>query len=107
MEAAQAAYYVITAGFSAAPGFELRAHEDGLRNSLRIFSAEEFCFALAPNDEWVLAYIRKPELRRGALTFEKVKSIFPEARTTKAGEITLRIKDEATAKEWLALVLSP
>lgn len=105
-ERAKAAFDVISAGFSAASGFDVRTHEQGFLNSLRIFRGEEFCFALTPNDEWVLAYIRKPELRREVLSFEKVKEIFPEARMTKAGEITLRIKEKAEAEQWLALALS-
>ena len=103
---AKAAFDVLFAGFSANPCFDVRAHEQGFLNSLRIFRGDDFCFAAIPNDEWVLAYIRKPELQRGFLTHQSVMSVFPEARLTNNGEVTLRIRDAKTAERWIALVLA-
>ncbi|MDQ2065736.1 hypothetical protein Q9295_05090 [Xinfangfangia sp. CPCC 101601] len=102
---AQAAFDVLVERFSAHPDYELLAHEQGFLNSLRILRGEEFCFAAVPNDEWVLAYIRKPELRRGKLTVEAAMAEFAQARLTKAGEVTLRLSDADMADRWLAFVL--
>ncbi|MDZ4085832.1 MAG: hypothetical protein U1E69_03415 [Tabrizicola sp.] len=103
---AKAAFDVIVEGFSSAGDFSVVAHEQGFLNSLRIKRGEEFCFAVAPADEWVLTYIRKPELRRGKITPDMVMTTFPDARLTSSGEITLRIADAATALRWLQLVKS-
>ena len=101
---AKAAFDVIVEGFSASGEFALAAHEQGFLNSLRVMRDEDFCFAAIPNDEWVLAYIRKPELRRGKITPEAVIAAFPDARLTNNGEITLRIQDPGTAGRWLDLI---
>jgi hypothetical protein len=101
---AKAAFDVIVEGFSASGEFSVAPHEQGFLNSLRIMRGEEFCFAAIPNDEWVLAYIRKPELRRGRITPDAVMAEFPDARLTKQGEVTLRIQDANTAGRWLHLV---
>ena len=101
---AKAAFDVMVDGFSAISAFSVHAHEQGFLNSLRIRRGDDFCFAAIPNDEWVLAYIRRPELRRGQLTPESVMAAFPEARLTGKGEITLRIRDAATAERWLEMI---
>jgi hypothetical protein len=101
---AKAAFDALVNGFSAFSGFSLHAHEQGFLNSLRIWRGRDFCFAAIPNDEWVLAYIRKPELRRGELTPHAVRSVFPDARVNSKGEITLRIRDATTAARWLDMI---
>lgn len=101
---AKAAFDVLVSGFSELAGVTLHAHEQGFLNSLRILREADFCFAAIPNDDWVLAYIRKPELRRGRLTAQSVRARFPEARLTAKGEITLRIADAATATRWLDMI---
>ncbi|MCC6519476.1 MAG: hypothetical protein IT543_11570 [Tabrizicola sp.] len=101
---AKAAFDAMVNGFSALSVFSVHAHEQGFLNSLRISRGSDFCFAAIPNDEWVLAYIRKPELRRGQLTAESVMAAFPDARLTSKGEITLRIRDAATATRWLDMI---
>lgn len=103
---AKAAFDVLVNGFSSRPDFSVHAHEQGFLNSLRIWRGDDFCFAAIPNDDWVLAYVRKPELRRGRLNFEDVVAEFPDARLNKSGEITLRIHDAATAERWLSMALS-
>ena len=103
---AKAAFDVIVEGFSTSGEFSVATHEQGFLNSLRIKRDEEFCFAAVPADEWVLTYIRKPELRRGKITPEMVMAAFPDARLTSSGEITLRISDAGTALRWLDLVRS-
>lgn len=101
---AKAAFDVIVEGFSTSGEFSVAPHEQGFINSLRIKRGDEFCFAAIPNEEWVLAYIRRPELRRGKITPDMVMATFPEARLTKAGEVTLRISDASTAVRWLQLI---
>jgi hypothetical protein len=101
---AKAAFDVIVEGFSSSGEFSVAAHEQGFLNSLRIKRGEEFCFAAIPNEEWVLTYIRRPELRRGKIKPEVVLAEFPEARLTKIGEVTLRISDAGTAARWLQLI---
>lgn len=101
---AKAAFDILVSGFSEIAGFSLNAHEQGFLNSLRINRGSEFCFAAIPNDEWVLAYIRKPELRRGNLTAERVIVAFPDARLTSKGEVTLRICDAGTARRWIDMI---
>lgn len=101
---AKAAFDVIVEGFSNSGDFSVFAHEQGFLNSLRIMRDEEFCFAAIPNDEWVLGYIRRPELRRGKIDPEAVLSAIPEARLTNKGEVTLRISDAKTAKRWLEVI---
>ncbi|NEX47850.1 hypothetical protein [Pseudotabrizicola algicola] len=103
---AKAAFDVLVSGFSSRADFSVHAHEKGFLNSVRIWRGDDFCFAAIPNDEWVLAYIRKPELRLGRLSFEAVVAQFPDARLNKSGEITLRIRDAATAERWLSMVLT-
>ncbi len=101
---AKAAFDVIVEAFSSLSGFAVAAHEQGFLNSLRVRRGEEFCFAGIPNEDWVLAYIRKPELRRGRIKPELVFATFPEARLTSKGEITLRIHDLKTAKRWIEMI---
>ena len=101
---AKAAFDVIVEGFSTSGEFSVAAHEQGFLNSLRVKRDEEFCFAAIPNDEWVLTYIRRPELRRGKIKPEMVMAAFPEARLTNSGEVTLRIPDAGTALRWLELI---
>ena len=101
---AKAAFDVIVEGFSTSGDFSVAAHEQGFLNSLRIKRGEEFCFAAIPNDEWVLAYIRRPQLRRGKIKPQVVLAEFREARLTKTGEVTLRISDVRTAVRWLELI---
>ena len=101
---AQAAFDILVEGLAALPGISLHPHEQGFLNSLRILRGQEYCLAAIPNAEWVLAYIRKPELRRGALTVEGVLDSFPEARLNKSGEITLRIADADTARAWVGMI---
>ena len=101
---AKAAFDVMVDGFSALAGFSVHAHEQGFLNSLRVRRGDDFCFAAIPNDEWVLAYIRKPELRRGQLPPESVTAAFPDARLNNKGEVILRIRDAATAGRWLDMI---
>lgn len=103
-EDARAAFDTLVEGFSAPGAFTLNPHEQGFKNTLRIHRGEEFCLALAPHADWVLAYIRKPELRRGHLDADAVLARFPAARLTANGEITLRIEDGATAGRWLDMI---
>lgn len=101
---AKAAFDVIVEGFSTTGEYTVVAHEQGFLNSLRILRGDDFCFAAIPNDEWVLAYIRKPELRRGKINSEMVLAAFPDARLSNKGEVTLRIQDAKTAARWLQLI---
>ena len=101
---AKAAFDTIVEGFSAFADMSMNAHEKGFLNALRVYRDSDYCFAAIPNDEWVLAYIRKPELRRGKLTPESVLAVFADARLTNHGEITLRIRDAATAGRWLEMI---
>lgn len=101
---AKAAFDTLVAGFGALAGLSMAAHEQGFLNSLRIFRDSDYGFAVVPNDDWVLAYIRKPELRRGKLLPETVFEQFPDARMTSGGEITLRIRDAQTAARWLDMI---
>jgi hypothetical protein len=103
---AKAAFDVLVDGFSSHASFSVQPHEQGFLNSLRIWREADFCFAAIPNDEWVLAYVRKPELRRGFLSYESVVAEFPDARLTSQGEVTLRIRDAATAERWLSVALA-
>ena len=101
---AKMAFDTVVEGFSTSGAFTLHAHEQGFLNSLRIHRGDDFCFAAIPNDDWILAYIRKPELRRGHLDPDAVLAQFPDARMTNNGEITLRIRDAATAGRWLDMI---
>jgi len=101
---AKEAFDILVEGFSASGAFTLHPHEQGFKNSLRIHRGEELCLALAPHADWVLAYIRKPELRRGRLDADAVLARFPAARLTTKGEITLRIEDATTAGSWLDMI---
>ncbi|MCB6178880.1 hypothetical protein LHP98_12160 [Rhodobacter sp. Har01] len=101
---AKAAFDVIVDGFSALGGLTLIAHHKGFINTLRILRGDEYCFSSIPNDEWVLACIRKPELRRGRLTPEEVLVAFPDAHVNSKGEVALRIRDAATASRWLEMI---
>lgn len=101
---AKEAFDTLVEGFSAPGAFFLHIHEQGFKNTLRIHRGEEFCLALAPHADWVLAYIRKPELRRGHLDADAVTALFPTARLTGKGEISLRIEDAATAGRWLEMI---
>lgn len=101
---AKAAFDALVEGFSAIEGFRLIPHHKGFINTLRVLRGDDYCFSNIPNDEWVLAYIRKPELRRGRLTPEAVMAAFPDARLTNKGEVTLRIRDAATAARWLDMI---
>ena len=101
---AKAAFDVIVEGFSASAEFSVAAHEQGFLNSLRIMRGDEFCFAAIPNEQWVLAYIRKPELRRGKIKPEMVMAEFPDARLTKSGEVTLRLPDAQLAIRWIQMI---
>ncbi len=101
---AKAAFDVIVEGFSASGEFSLAAHEQGFLNSLRIKRGDDFCFAAVPDEQWVLTYIRKPELRRGRIKPEAVMAEFPDARLTNKGEVTLRLSDAISALRWLQLI---
>lgn len=101
---AKAAFDVIVEGFSKSADYTMAAHEQGFLNSLRVKRGEELCFAATPNEQWVLTYIRKPELRRGKIKPELVTMAFPEARLTSKGEITLRISDPKTAQRWFEMI---
>ena len=101
---AKAAFDVIVEGFSTTGEYTVVAHEQGFLNSLRILRGDDFCFAAIPNDDWVLAYIRKHELRREKITPDAVMAVFPEAHLTNKGEITLRIQDAKTAVRWIHLI---
>lgn len=103
---AKAAFDVIVDGFSDHVGLTIVPHHKGFINTLRVLRGEEYCFSNIPNDEWVLAYIRKPELRRGHLTPEAVMAVFPGARLNRKGEVTLRIHDAATAIRWLEFIMN-
>ena len=102
---AKAAFDLIVDRLLASGEFTLAAHEQGFLNSLRIKRGEEFCFAAIPNEEWVLTYIRKPELRRGKITPDAALAEFPEARLSNNGEITLRIHDAPAADRWLRFIM--
>ena len=101
---AKAAFDVIVDGFAQSAEFTLSAHEQGFLNSLRIKRGDDFCFAAVPDEQWVLAYIRKPELRRGRIKPEAVMAEFPDARLTNKGEVTLRLSDAISALRWLQLI---
>jgi len=101
---AKAAFDALVSGFSAMEGLSLLPHHKGFIDTLRVLRGDDYCFSNIPNDEWVLGYIRRPELRRGRLTREAVMASFPEAHLNAKGEITLRIRDAATAVRWLAMI---
>jgi hypothetical protein len=102
--AARAAFDTLLEGFSAFGDCTLIPHHKGFINSLRVLRGDDFCFSNIPNDEWVLAYIRRPELRRGRLTTEIVMAEFPEAHLNRKGEVTLRVRDAATASRWVEMI---
>lgn len=100
---AAAAFDLLVEGL-AAMGLTVQPHEKGFVDTLRVERDGEWCLALNPAESWVLAYIRKPELRRGRLSVPDLLAAFPEARVSKAGEVLLRIHDPATATRWLDLL---
>lgn len=103
-EGAKAAFDVIVDGFAGQDDLSVLPHEQGFLNSLRVLRGDDFCFAAVPNAEWVLACIRKPELRRGRLTAESVMATFPDARLSSKGEVILRISDAETATRWIGMI---
>lgn len=102
-EDAKAAFDLLVEGF-AALDLKAYAHEKGYISTLRVERGEDWCFAVNPAEDWILSYVRKPELRRGRLTEDALLNAFPDARVSKLGEVLLRIADAATASRWLDMV---
>ena len=76
----------------------------GYMSSLRIRRGEAWAFSVSPAANWLLFYVRKPELRRGRITFASVREAFPEAVERKDGEITVRLTTAEMASRMVALI---
>ena len=77
----------------------------GYMASLRIKRGNGWCFAIAPAQQWLLGYVRKPELKRGKLDFEQVVSEFPHAeRKREDDEITVRLGSFDEISRFIGLV---
>lgn len=96
-EEARAAFSFVEASFRSLPDTTLIAASHGYMTSLRVMRGDDWCFAFVPNQTWVLAYVRRPELRRGHITERAFCTRFPEARVGTGGELKLRIHDLAEA----------
>ncbi|MEI4469873.1 hypothetical protein [Frigidibacter sp. MR17.24] len=103
-DAARATFDRLVEGFAARPDLSVFAHEKGFQSALRIERGEDWVFAAVPNDDGVLAYVRKPELRRGTVTPEALAAAFPGARTAKSGEVIVLLASPDEAARWLDVV---
>lgn len=76
-----------------------------IEHDLRFRRGDDWVFSAVLNDGWVLWYTRKPALRTGLVDEAAMIAAFPEARVNKAGEVLLRLHDDAQAQAlwgWLA-----
>ena len=74
-------------------------------SSLRIRRGGDWAFSVSPAANWLLFYVRNPELRRGRITVAEVKSLFPQASERRDGEITVRLDGTDSARRLMELVL--
>lgn len=86
------------------PKLECFPHPQGYIRSFRFLRGINLELAFAPNQQWLLFYFRAPYLRNSEDQRDRVRLAFPDAKTTSSGEISLRIKDEATAQQVIAYV---
>ncbi|WP_372892143.1 hypothetical protein [Rhodosalinus sp.] len=63
-------------------------------------------FAFIPTAEWLLFYVRKPELKHGRLSLATVRKAFSDAEMNPSGEIIFRIRSRAEAFHAAALICS-
>jgi hypothetical protein len=96
-EDARAAFTFLEESFGALPGVTLAVASHGYMTSLRVMRGDDWCYALVPGETWVLAHIRRPELRRGRITERAFCARFAEARVGTGGELKMRIHDLAEA----------
>lgn len=73
-----------------------------IAHDLRIEGAGNWYFSAVLNEGWVLWYFRKPAFRDGLANFDRVRATFPQAHVTPSREITLRVRDAATAQAVVA-----
>ncbi|MAC89736.1 MULTISPECIES: hypothetical protein [Maricaulis] len=76
------------------PDIAIEAETHGYMSSLRIKRGGDWCFSLAPAREWLLFYVRRPELKRSKLDYARVKSVLSQSEERGDGEITARVSSE-------------
>ena len=72
--------------------------------SAAIFRGDSCSFALSPAKRWVLAYLRKPEMRHGLVTPEAFKLEFPGTEQNGSGEYTIRLESPSMFERFVDLL---
>jgi hypothetical protein len=97
----RAAFDTLVEAFVDDPRIEVACGPPGARPGqkmdVRFYKDGDQGFAFIPTAEWLLFYIRKPELKHGRLSLDTVRAVFPEAETNSSGEIIFRIRSKAGA----------
>lgn len=78
--------------FSTHRDWVLAPESHGQMASLGVYEDAAWLFSFAPAQQWVLAYIRPPELRRGRLTLSHIQAVLPQAGTPQAEHISVRLR---------------
>ena len=86
------------------PGVSIAAESHGVMRSLGIFRGDEWCFSLAPAQQWIKVWVRRPELNRRPKTGTKFEECFPGVETTGGSELTARLRTEAEMLSFVEVV---
>lgn len=72
-------------------------HKGFIRNDMRFLRGDDWMFSAVLNQSWVLWYARRPAIRAGIIDPDAMCAAFPDARTSRDGEVKLRLHDGDSA----------
>lgn len=88
------------------PNVSVSMYRHGYMASLRIERMDEWAFSLVPAKQWLLLYVRRPELLRGRIGFGELASVFDGVKKRADGELTVRLPDRSDIAKLCELIVS-
>ena len=93
------AFVFLHLGFSRLGDLQAEVGRHGVMKSLRFYDQGAWCFAFAPARQWVKAWVRPPEYRKGLLQLSDLTMLLPHASDRGDDHFVVRLygQDEAKA----------
>ena len=101
---AREAFAFLHLNFARMPGCQCEAEAHGMVSSLRVRDHGDWCYSFSTARDWVLAYVRPPEYRKGRLTLKMLQSRLPDASDGGDEHLRVRLHTVADAQAFFSVV---
>ena len=101
---ARAAFAFLHLNFARLPGCVCEAEAHGVVCSLRVRDQGEWCYSFSTARDWVLAYVRPPEYRKGRIRLHDLQRALPAAEDRGDEHFRVRIRTLAESQRFFTVV---